>query len=48
MPEAIWKFKVNNFGPLIVAMDSYGNNLYFDVKAKAVSKLEEIYKKIGA
>ncbi|SFH27371.1 L(+)-tartrate dehydratase beta subunit [Desulfotomaculum arcticum] len=47
MPEAIWKFRTKNFGPLIVAMDSHGNNLYFDVKAKAAAKLDGIYKKIG-
>ena len=28
MPEAMWNLKVNNFGPLIVAMDSEGNSLY--------------------
>lgn len=28
MPEAMWNLKVNNFGPLIVAMDSKGNSLY--------------------
>jgi len=28
MPEAMWNLKVNDFGPLIVAMDSKGNSLY--------------------
>jgi tartrate/fumarate subfamily iron-sulfur-dependent hydro-lyase beta chain len=28
MPEAVWIFKVENFGPLIVAMDSKGNTIY--------------------
>ena len=28
MPEAVWIFKVENFGPLIVAMDSKGNSIY--------------------
>ncbi len=28
MPEAIWNLKVENFGPLIVAMDAHGNSLY--------------------
>lgn len=28
MPEAIWELKVENFGPLIVAMDSHGNSLF--------------------
>ncbi|KZX17789.1 L(+)-tartrate dehydratase subunit beta [Methanobrevibacter cuticularis] len=28
MPEAIWELEVEEFGPLIVAMDSYGNSLF--------------------
>lgn len=28
MPEAIWELEVENFGPLIVAMDSHGDSLY--------------------
>ncbi len=46
-PEALYQFKVKNFGPLTVAMDSYGNHLYFDVKAQAEKKLPEIYKRLG-
>jgi fumarate hydratase subunit beta len=34
VPEAIWELKVKNFGPLVVAMDSKGNNLYEEVKQK--------------
>ncbi len=34
IPEAIWELEVNNFGPLVVAMDSYGKNLYHDVTEK--------------
>ena len=30
-PEAVWVLEVENFGPLIVAIDSYGNNLYEQV-----------------
>lgn len=30
MPEAVWVFKVKEFGPLIVAMDSHGKSLYKD------------------
>jgi len=44
-PEAIYKFRVKNFGPLIVAMDSHGNNLYADVRAKVQEKLAEIYRR---
>jgi len=28
MPEAVWIFEVHEFGPLIVAMDSYGQSIY--------------------
>ncbi|MDR2966799.1 MAG: FumA C-terminus/TtdB family hydratase beta subunit [Methanobacteriaceae archaeon] len=28
IPEAIWELKVDDFGPLIVAMDSHGNSLF--------------------
>ena len=27
-PESLWKFRVNGFGPLLVAMDSHGESLY--------------------
>ena len=46
-PEAIYKFRVKDFGPLIVAMDSHGNHLYFDVKKQIAQKLPELYKRLG-
>jgi L(+)-tartrate dehydratase beta subunit len=46
-PEAIYKFRVKGFGPLIVAMDSHANHLYFDVKKQAVQRLPELYKQMG-
>ncbi len=46
-PEAIYKFRVKAFGPLIVAMDSHGNHLYFDVKKQVTQKLPELYKSLG-
>lgn len=27
-PESLWKFRIRNFGPLLVAMDSHGGSLY--------------------
>ena len=47
-PEAIYKLRVKDFGPLIVAMDAHGNHLYFDVKRRAMEKLPELYRQIGA
>jgi L(+)-tartrate dehydratase beta subunit len=46
-PEALYQFRVKNFGPLTVAMDSHGGNLYEQVKAEAVRRLPEIYRKLG-
>jgi L(+)-tartrate dehydratase beta subunit len=46
-PEALYQFKVKDFGPLTVAMDSHGNHLFFEVKAQAEKKLPEIYKRLG-
>jgi len=34
VPEAIWELEVKDFGPLVVAMDSHGNNLYRNIKGK--------------
>lgn len=36
MAEAMWTFKAENFGPLIVAMDSEGNSLYDKVNSELV------------
>lgn len=47
-PEAIYKMRVKDFGPLIVAMDSHMNHLYFDVKDQAKEKMPELLKKLGA
>ena len=40
MPESLWKFRVNNFGPLIVAIDSHGNSLYQQVQKQVATKIE--------
>ena len=34
-PESLWKFRVKGFGPLLVAMDSHGGNLYTKVNEAA-------------
>ena len=46
-PEAIYKLRVKDFGPLIVAMDSHSNHIYFDVKKQALERLPDIYKRLG-
>jgi L(+)-tartrate dehydratase beta subunit len=46
MPECLWKFRVKDFGPLIVGIDAYGNSLYREVQDRAKTKLEELYARI--
>jgi len=47
MPEAMWIFEVEDFGPLTVAIDAHGNNLFEDFHKKVEEKRLEIYKKLG-
>src|SRR6059036_4124662 len=42
MPECLWKFRVKDFGPLTVGIDSHGNSMYRDVQSEATKRLEEI------
>ncbi len=46
MPECLWKFRVRDFGPLTVAIDSHGDSLYRDVQDQARKKLEDLYARI--
>jgi L(+)-tartrate dehydratase beta subunit len=45
MPECLWKFRVKDFGPLTVGIDSHGNSLFHDVQERAKAKLEELYER---
>jgi L(+)-tartrate dehydratase beta subunit len=42
MPECLWKFRVKDFGPLWVGIDSRGNSLFHDVQEQAAKNLEGI------
>jgi L(+)-tartrate dehydratase beta subunit len=42
MPECLWKFRVKDFGPLWVGIDSHGNSLFHDVQEAATKRLEDI------
>ena len=35
MPECLWKFRVKDFGPLWVGIDSHGDSMYHDVQTEA-------------
>ena len=51
MPEAMWKLDCERFGPLIVSIDSYGNNLIennkVDFNARKEAALEELKGKLN-
>jgi len=47
MPEAMWILEVEEFGPLAIAIDSHGNNLFEDVKRKVEENKQRVYQKLG-
>jgi fumarate hydratase subunit beta len=47
MPEALWILEVEEFGPLTIAIDSHGNNLFEDVRKKVEENKPKIYEKLG-
>jgi len=44
MAEALWMLEVEDFGPLIVSIDSEGNNLHASLAALVESRRSEVYK----
>jgi len=46
-PESLWEFKINQFGPLLVAMDSHGGSIYQEVKSDVASNKEAVLKSLG-
>lgn len=47
MPEAMWILEVEEFGPLAIAIDSHGNNLFMEVQKKVEENKQRIYQKLG-
>ncbi|HKG25236.1 MAG TPA: FumA C-terminus/TtdB family hydratase beta subunit [Thermomicrobiales bacterium] len=47
MPECLWKFRVKDFGPLFVTMDSHGDSLYREVRQAAARNLDDAYRHLG-
>jgi tartrate dehydratase beta subunit/fumarate hydratase class I family protein len=43
VPEALWVLEVENFGPLVVGMDSEGNSIYRDIKIKGKELIEKMF-----
>jgi L(+)-tartrate dehydratase beta subunit len=46
-PESLWKFKIRNFGPLLVAMDSHGGSVYDELKQNLAGKRAEVLASLG-
>lgn len=46
MPEAVWVLEVEEFGPLVVGIDSHGKSLYEDVQKQVEENLPKIYQKL--
>ena len=42
MPECLWKFRVRNFGPLVVAIDAHGQSLYRNVQERAAERIKQL------
>lgn len=47
-PESLWKFRIRDFGPLLVGMDSHGGSLFRDVQQDVASRRDAIIASIGA
>ncbi len=46
-PESLWKFRIKDFGPLLVAMDSVGGSLYSVVQQDAMSRRAQVLAGLG-
>lgn len=47
MPECLWVYEVKDFGPLVVAIDSHGNNLFAEVNSHVRENVTEVYKQLN-
>ena len=45
-PESLWKFRIRDFGPLLVAMDAHGGSLYTSVSERAAARREAALEKL--
>jgi L(+)-tartrate dehydratase beta subunit len=46
-PESLWRFKIRDFGPLLVAMDSHGGSIYQEVKSDVARNKVDVLKSLG-
>ena len=46
-PESLWKFRIRDFGPLLVAMDSHGQSLYSVVQQDTMARRAQVLAGLG-
>jgi len=46
-PESLWKFRIRDFGPLLVGMDSHGGSLYAEIKSDVAQRRAEVLASLG-
>jgi L(+)-tartrate dehydratase beta subunit len=46
-PESLWRFRIRDFGPLLVAMDSHGASLYDEVRAGVAARRQQVLADLG-
>jgi L(+)-tartrate dehydratase beta subunit len=46
-PESLWRFRIRDFGPLLVAMDSHGGSLYDTVRREVDEKRAKVLQSLG-
>ena len=46
-PESLWRFRIRDFGPLLVAMDSHGGSLYRDIQAETAARRAQVLASLG-
>ena len=46
-PESLWRFRIRDFGPLLVAMDSHGGSLFANVDRAARSRRDAALASLG-
>ena len=46
-PESLWRFRIRNFGPLLVAMDSHGGSLYRTVQQDSAARRAAVLASLG-
>jgi tartrate/fumarate subfamily iron-sulfur-dependent hydro-lyase beta chain len=48
MPESLWVYKVENFGPMIITIDTHGANLTADIEDKVKENRDRIMQEMKA